>query len=52
MASNDAYEPPLRLVFGAIGNIAQRQQSLSEEPDAWRSLREATAIDDATAQAE
>jgi NAD(P)-dependent dehydrogenase (short-subunit alcohol dehydrogenase family) len=45
----DADEPPLRLVLGAdaIGNIERRWQSLSEELDAWRSVGEATARDEA-----
>jgi NAD(P)-dependent dehydrogenase (short-subunit alcohol dehydrogenase family) len=45
----DADEPPLRLVLGAdaIGNIERRWQSLAEELDAWRSVGEATALDEA-----
>jgi NAD(P)-dependent dehydrogenase (short-subunit alcohol dehydrogenase family) len=41
--------PPLRLVLGAdaINNIEQRLRSLGEELDNWRSLGEATAIDEA-----
>jgi NAD(P)-dependent dehydrogenase (short-subunit alcohol dehydrogenase family) len=45
----DADEPPLRLVLGAdaIANIESRWQALAEELDAWRSVGEATAVDDA-----
>ncbi len=45
----DADEPPLRLVLGAdaIGNIERRLGTVSEELDTWRSVGEATAIDDA-----
>jgi NAD(P)-dependent dehydrogenase (short-subunit alcohol dehydrogenase family) len=45
----DADEPPLRLVLGsdAIGNIERRWQELAEELDGWRSVGEATALDDA-----
>jgi NAD(P)-dependent dehydrogenase (short-subunit alcohol dehydrogenase family) len=44
----DADEPPLRLVLGAdaIGNIERRLASVSGELGAWRSVGEATAIDD------
>jgi NAD(P)-dependent dehydrogenase (short-subunit alcohol dehydrogenase family) len=49
IAALDADEPPLRLVLGAdaIGNIEQHRQALAEELDAWRSLGEATAFDEA-----
>jgi NAD(P)-dependent dehydrogenase (short-subunit alcohol dehydrogenase family) len=49
IAALDADEPPLRLVLGAdaIGNIGRRLGVLTEELEAWRSLGEATAIEDA-----
>jgi hypothetical protein len=42
-------DPPLRLVLGsdAIGNVEHRLSMLANELEAWRSLGEATAIDDA-----
>jgi NAD(P)-dependent dehydrogenase (short-subunit alcohol dehydrogenase family) len=45
----DADEPPLRLVLGAdaIGNIERRLGAVGEELESWRSLGEATAIEDA-----
>jgi NAD(P)-dependent dehydrogenase (short-subunit alcohol dehydrogenase family) len=48
IAALDADEPPLRLVLGAdaIANIERRLESVSEELAAWRSLGEATAIDE------
>jgi NAD(P)-dependent dehydrogenase (short-subunit alcohol dehydrogenase family) len=48
IAALDADEPPLRLVLGAdaIGNIERRLESVSDELAAWRSLGEATAIDE------
>jgi NAD(P)-dependent dehydrogenase (short-subunit alcohol dehydrogenase family) len=51
VAALDADEPPLRLVLGAdaIGNIERRLDSVLQELDAWRSLGESTAIDDAEA---
>jgi hypothetical protein len=41
-------DPPLRLVLGAdaIGNIERRWQALAEELDGWRSVGEATVLDD------
>jgi NAD(P)-dependent dehydrogenase (short-subunit alcohol dehydrogenase family) len=44
----DQDDPPLRLVLGAdaIGNIERRLRSVADELDAWRSVGEATAIDD------
>ena len=44
----DASEPPLRLVLGAdaIGNIERHLRSVREELAAWRSVGEATAIDE------
>jgi NAD(P)-dependent dehydrogenase (short-subunit alcohol dehydrogenase family) len=49
IAALDADDPPLRLVLGAdaIDNIERRLRSLGEELDTWRSLGEATAIDEA-----
>jgi NAD(P)-dependent dehydrogenase (short-subunit alcohol dehydrogenase family) len=49
IAALDADEPPLRLVLGAdaIGNIERRWETLAGELDAWRSVGEATALDDA-----
>jgi NAD(P)-dependent dehydrogenase (short-subunit alcohol dehydrogenase family) len=48
IAALDSDEPPLRLVLGAdaIGNIEHRLGSVSAELAAWRSLGEATAIDE------
>jgi NAD(P)-dependent dehydrogenase (short-subunit alcohol dehydrogenase family) len=45
----DADDPPLRLVLGAdaIGNIERRLEAVGDELDAWRSLGESTAFDDA-----
>jgi NAD(P)-dependent dehydrogenase (short-subunit alcohol dehydrogenase family) len=44
----DGDDPPLRLVLGAdaIGNIERRLVSVSEELAAWRSVGEATAVDE------
>jgi NAD(P)-dependent dehydrogenase (short-subunit alcohol dehydrogenase family) len=44
----DASEPPLRLVLGAdaIGNIERHLAAVGEELEAWRSVGEATAIDE------
>jgi NAD(P)-dependent dehydrogenase (short-subunit alcohol dehydrogenase family) len=44
----DADEPPLRLVLGAdaIDNIERRLETVSAELAAWRSVGEATAVDD------
>jgi NAD(P)-dependent dehydrogenase (short-subunit alcohol dehydrogenase family) len=44
----DQSDPPLRLVLGAdaIGNIEQHLRALADELDAWRSVGEATAIDE------
>ena len=44
----DASDPPLRLVLGAdaIGNIERRLQTVGDELEAWRSVGEATAIDE------
>ena len=44
----DAEEPPLRLVLGAdaIGNIDQRLRRLADELARWRSLGEATAVEE------
>src|SRR5436189_2632911 len=48
LAALDADDPPLRLVLGAdaVGNIERRLGGLGEELDSWRSLGEATAVDD------
>jgi NAD(P)-dependent dehydrogenase (short-subunit alcohol dehydrogenase family) len=48
MAAVDSDQPPLRLVLGAdaIGNIEKQLGALGEELEAWRSVGEATAIDD------
>jgi NAD(P)-dependent dehydrogenase (short-subunit alcohol dehydrogenase family) len=48
IAALDADQPPLRLVLGAdaIGNIGGRLRVLTDELETWRSLGEATAIDD------
>jgi NAD(P)-dependent dehydrogenase (short-subunit alcohol dehydrogenase family) len=47
----DADELPLRLVLGAdaIGNIARRLGNVSDELATWRSLGEATAVEDGDA---
>jgi NAD(P)-dependent dehydrogenase (short-subunit alcohol dehydrogenase family) len=44
----DEDDPPLRLVLGAdaIGNIERRLRAVTDELDAWRSVGEATAIDE------
>ena len=44
----DQDDPPLRLVLGAdaIGNIERRLRSVTDELEAWRSVGEATAIDE------
>jgi NAD(P)-dependent dehydrogenase (short-subunit alcohol dehydrogenase family) len=44
----DQSDPPLRLVLGAdaIGNIEQHLRAVADELDAWRSVGEATAIDE------
>jgi NAD(P)-dependent dehydrogenase (short-subunit alcohol dehydrogenase family) len=44
----DQSDPPLRLVLGAdaIGNIEERLRAVSDELEAWRSVGEATAIDE------
>jgi NAD(P)-dependent dehydrogenase (short-subunit alcohol dehydrogenase family) len=44
----DASEPPLRLVLGAdaIANIERHLGAVGEELEAWRSVGEATAIDE------
>jgi NAD(P)-dependent dehydrogenase (short-subunit alcohol dehydrogenase family) len=49
LAALDADEPPLRLVLGAdaTANVGRRLRAVGEELDAWRSLGEATAVDDA-----
>jgi NAD(P)-dependent dehydrogenase (short-subunit alcohol dehydrogenase family) len=49
IAAVDSEQPPLRLVLGsdAIGNIERRWQTLAQELDDWRSVGEATALDDA-----
>jgi len=48
IAALDADNSPLRLVLGAdaIGNVKRRLQLLTDELEAWRSLGEATAIED------
>jgi NAD(P)-dependent dehydrogenase (short-subunit alcohol dehydrogenase family) len=48
LAALDSDDPPLRLVLGAdaIGNIGRRLEAVRDELDTWRSLGEATAIDD------
>jgi NAD(P)-dependent dehydrogenase (short-subunit alcohol dehydrogenase family) len=48
IAALDADDPPLRLVLGAdaIGNIERRLKAVGDELGAWRSLGEATAVDD------
>jgi NAD(P)-dependent dehydrogenase (short-subunit alcohol dehydrogenase family) len=45
----DADEPPLRLGLGAdaIGNIERHLAAVGDELEAWRSLGESTAFDDA-----
>jgi hypothetical protein len=49
IAALDTDRPPLRLVLGAdaIGNIERRLRTVGEELDTWRSLGEATAIEEA-----
>jgi NAD(P)-dependent dehydrogenase (short-subunit alcohol dehydrogenase family) len=49
IAALDAEQPPLRLVLGAdaIGNIERHWEALAGELDAWRSVGEGTALDDA-----
>ena len=44
----DQSDPPLRLVLGAdaIGNIQRRLRAVADELEAWRSVGEATAIDE------
>jgi len=44
----DADEPPLRLVLGsdAIGNIERRLDAVADELTRWRSVGEATAVED------
>jgi NAD(P)-dependent dehydrogenase (short-subunit alcohol dehydrogenase family) len=48
LAALDADPTPLRLVLGAdaIGTIERRLQSVSEELTAWRSVGQATALDE------
>src|SRR4051795_10392003 len=48
IAALDADNSPLRLVLGAdaIGNVKRRLQLLTDELEVWRSLGEATAIED------
>jgi NAD(P)-dependent dehydrogenase (short-subunit alcohol dehydrogenase family) len=48
IAALDADEPPLRLVLGAdaIDNIESHLNGVGEELERWRSLGEATAVDD------
>ncbi len=48
LAALDADEPPLRLVLGAdaIANIEGRLERVSSELAAWRSVGEATAVDE------
>jgi NAD(P)-dependent dehydrogenase (short-subunit alcohol dehydrogenase family) len=48
LAALDADEPPLRLVLGAdaIGNIEEHLEGVATELAAWRSLGEATAIEE------
>lgn len=49
IAALDSDDPPLRLVLGAdaIGNIESRLATVGDELQAWRSVGEATAFDDA-----
>jgi NAD(P)-dependent dehydrogenase (short-subunit alcohol dehydrogenase family) len=49
IAALDADEPPLRLVLGAdaIDNIERHLAAVSDELESWRSVGEATAVDDA-----
>jgi len=49
IAALDSGEPPLRLVLGAdaIGNVERRLSVLADELERWRSLGEATTIEDA-----
>ncbi len=44
----DADNPPLRLVLGAdaIGNIERRFAAVRDELEAWRTVGEATAVDE------
>jgi NAD(P)-dependent dehydrogenase (short-subunit alcohol dehydrogenase family) len=44
----DQSDPPLRLVLGAdaIGNIQQQLRAVADELEAWRSVGEATAVDE------
>lgn len=48
LAALDADEPPLRLALGAdaIGTIERRLDRVSAELSAWRSVGEATAVED------
>jgi len=48
IAAVDSDEPPLRLVLGsdAIGNIEKRLGAVNDELDRWRSVGEATAVDE------
>jgi NAD(P)-dependent dehydrogenase (short-subunit alcohol dehydrogenase family) len=52
IAALDADDPPLRLVLGAdaIGNIELRLKGVAAELEEWRSLGEATAIDEAASR--
>jgi NAD(P)-dependent dehydrogenase (short-subunit alcohol dehydrogenase family) len=49
IAALDSADPPLRLVLGAdaIGNIERRLAAVGEELEAWRSIGEGTAFEDA-----
>jgi hypothetical protein len=51
LAAVDSDEPPLRLVLGsdAIGNIEERLEAVGEEIQRWRSVGEATALDEKAA---
>jgi NAD(P)-dependent dehydrogenase (short-subunit alcohol dehydrogenase family) len=48
IAAIDSDEPPLRLVLGsdAIGNIERHLGAVSDELERWRSVGEATAVDE------
>ena len=48
LSAVDADEPPLRLVLGtdAIGNIERHLSAVADELDAWRSVGEATDLDE------
>jgi NAD(P)-dependent dehydrogenase (short-subunit alcohol dehydrogenase family) len=48
IAAIDNDEPPLRLVLGsdAIANVEKRLDAVGEELEAWRSVGEATAVDE------